>query len=196
MNKIKLVRILFLCLLIILSIWTYGLIKFVESIPLNPNNINLNTEAIIIIKSNTPKFDKGLKILQEGKSENMLVTGLDEGYTIGMISSESKVTSRETYKVINKIDLQHCCKNESQTLMKAINWIKQKNYKSISLIAANNELESTAILIKKKLPFIEIDKHPVTPDRFEINNWWKMGRMKKLVFRSYNNYLFAKFRFW
>lgn len=194
-NKTNIARIIFAIFVFFLAIWLYGLSKFVEKIALEPNKNPKKTDAIILIKSNDLKLESALEVLQADKSDNLIISGITKETNLPMLLSDSFALTRQTYKYLMKMKIIHCCEDLNKEVEKQVSFIKEKGYKSISLVAYNHDISKLSLALKRRLSNVEIDLIPVIDDQFTLKKWWRDPQMKRVIFKSYNTYLVNKYRF-
>ncbi|MCE3233035.1 MAG: YdcF family protein [Rickettsiaceae bacterium] len=187
----KFIRYMFLALLISFCIWLSGLVLFVKTIPNTNNDDTLATDGIVILTGGTNRLDAGIKLLNEKKANKLLISGVGKEANLASLLILSGNLPDNIAQLTDSIQLGYEAKNTKQNAEEAARWVRENNFQSIRLVTSNYHINRSMAEFKKQLPDVKIIPYSVTPNNFELKQWWKSGSMKKLLVLEYNKYLLS-----
>lgn len=191
MNK-KLYYILAFFIIGLFAIWLYGLNLFVETLPKQIKNEDTYTEGIVILTGGSKRLETGIALLNEGKAEKLFISGVGNDTKLESMLILSGELPDNIADIISKIELGYQAQNTKGNAIEVANWVQDNNYKTIRLVTSNYHIDRSILEIKKQLPDIQIIAHPVSPENFEINNWWKHSLTRNVLILEYNKLLITK----
>lgn len=188
----SLLRKFLLIFVIFFTVWLYGLNVFVKQIPLDVGDNESKTDAIVILTGGSRRFEEGLKQLQSGSADRLFVSGVGEDVTLANMLLLSTYVPTNIAQLAKKIELGYEAKSTKGNAEEVHNWIKENKINSIRLVTANYHMRRSIVEFDKEMPDVEIIPHPVMPEQFVIEKWWKLKNMKKLLITEYNKFLITK----
>jgi uncharacterized SAM-binding protein YcdF (DUF218 family) len=147
------------------AIWLCGFAVFITSAArLNPEKINEETDAIIVLTGGKTRINTGLKLLAEGKSGNLFISGVNEKVGINDI--------KRMYS--DKPELPECCiflghkaQNTMNNAAESKKWVEEHGFSSIRLVTSDYHIFRSVMEFRDIMPQIEIVRHPTT----ELEKW-------------------------
>jgi uncharacterized SAM-binding protein YcdF (DUF218 family) len=192
-KSLKYLRYSVFSLLIISAIWAYGLIKFVNNIPISIIDTDSETDGIVILTGGSNRLDTGIKLLNEKKAKKLFISGVGKETNLATLLILSGNLPDNIAFLTDKIELGYEAKNTKENASETTKWVRENNYKSIRVVTSNYHINRSMAEFKKQMPDVQLIANPVIPDNFTLQNWWRYGSMKKLLVLEYNKYLFSEF---
>ena len=158
-NYRKFSLLLFSILIISFSCWLFYIFKvfpkyyFKESVIFNKNQ-----SAIIVLTGGKGRFEKGLSLLKEGKSNKMFISGVFPGLDL----KKKYINTDQDMKLFE------CCifngnkaLNTIENAYESSEWLRTNPAKEIFLVSSYYHLPRSKLIFEKYLPDIKI--HLVRP---------------------------------
>lgn len=191
-NKLRVMRYSLLVVFFLITGWICGLIYFIKTIPTEPADTTTVTDGIVILTGGSNRLDASLKLLDENKAKKLLISGVGAGSNLASVLIMSGSLPDNIAEMLDRIELGYDAKNTIGNAEEAAQWVKRNNYKSIRLVTANYHMNRSLAEFKKSMPDISIISHPVFPEEFILDTWWRHGTSKKLLILEYNKYLVSQ----
>jgi uncharacterized SAM-binding protein YcdF (DUF218 family) len=151
-----------------------GLAWFAQTIPRAPADETRATDGIVVLTGGPLRLREGLRLLAEGRGRKLLVSGVYRGVDV-----------QELLRVARQApDAVECCVELGYAA----------DFASLRLVTANYHLRRSLLEFRRALPAAEIVPHPVFPDSFRIDAWWRFPGTYALVQAEYHKYLVALMR--
>lgn len=180
---------LFIILISIISFIFFDFTKFYKNILSFQNNINPSNN-LVVLTGGTNRIKQTLKlfIVQSSKNYNLLISGAGKGFNKNIVATF--LPQKDLYK--NKL---HCCiyienksKNTMSNAIETYKWIRNNNFKSITLITSDYHMQRALIEFKKILFDIKI-----IPFILKNNNESLTKKIKNYLF-EYLKFIITRIR--
>lgn len=189
---LKIIKYLLNLLILIVGIpfliWIAGFIIFTGSIcvmiePKSPQK----TDAAIVLTGGTNRINKGLDLLADGKTSELLVSGVHKDVEIKDIMALWG----------EKDGVPPCCitlgreaGNTIGNAQEAKKWLTHIDASNVTVITANYHMARALLEFRHELPDIKIVPYPVLPEDFDPKKpiFWKTA------FLEYHKFLMTLFR--
>ena len=144
-----------------LLIWALGLAWFAVALP-GPA-ADIRTDGVVVLTGGAGRLARGVKILNQGLSRKMLVSGVD------------RIVQPGEFRLANQVApaLLRCCielgKQATDTVSNATetqNWVKRNQYRSIRLVTSDWHMRRARLELEQVLDesvIIVADGVPTTP---------------------------------
>lgn len=178
----------FMAFITLVLLWALGGVWFAASVvSMKPQNIDVKTDAIIVLTGGDKRVNTGLDLLAGGKADKLFVSGVNQ-----QVKPEELVAlwPGDHAKVLCCIQLGYAADNTGANASESRVWIHSNDVKSIRLVTSNYHMARAAMIFHQTVPEIEIYKHPVVPDDFEP--WGK--QFWPQAFKEYNKALLTWLR--
>jgi uncharacterized SAM-binding protein YcdF (DUF218 family) len=169
-------------------VWALGGLWFAANVvTMKPQDINLQTDAIIVLTGGDKRVNMGLDLLADGKAKKLFISGVNP-----QVKAEELVSlwPGDKEKILCCISLGYTASDTGSNAMESDEWITANGIESIRLVTSNYHMARSNLIFHQKMPNLEIIKHPVTPDDFEP--WGK--QFWPLAFEEYNKFLLTWLR--
>jgi uncharacterized SAM-binding protein YcdF (DUF218 family) len=159
--------------LVSLALWTGGLIWFAAQLPRSTPRQVTTTDAIIVLTGGTGRLETGLQLLAETRARNLFVSGVARGIDVAALL---RIARRSP-------DDLACCI--------AIGY-HANGFNSLHLVTANYHMPRSLLEFRRAMATIRIVAHPVFPQQFKIESWWRFPGTATLLSSEFNKYLIAR----
>ncbi|MDA0782538.1 MAG: YdcF family protein [Rickettsiales bacterium] len=175
--------------------WAIGLNVFVKNIPMEAEDKESQTDAIVILTGGTQRFEEGLKLLAHEKAGKLFVSGVGEDATLPNLLLLSGYVPASISSIAKNIELGYAAKSTKGNAEEVYQWVVGNDIKSIRLVTANYHMARSKIEFDRKMPDIKIIPNPILPDQFRLEKWYLNPVMRKVIISEYNKYLVTKIGF-
>ncbi len=176
--------------LVVLVVWTGGLISFAEGIPEHGSESTTDTDAIVVLTGGSGRLRTGLDLLLAGRAKRLFVSGVYRGVDVTQLLALLKQSPDQ---VENRISIG----NAVDTIENALEtkaWMHQQGFTSLRLVTAAYHMPRSLLEFQDAMPDIRIEPHPVFPEHVKQEFWWAWPGTMALTATEYNKYLVAWLR--
>lgn len=170
----------------IFSLWTIGLLAFAWKINHLQAPINSKTDAIIALTGGRNRITEAVKILENGNSDHLFISGVAKDISLKEIQNINKISLLPN----KKITIGHKASNTVENAVETTEWIKTNNIKSIRLVTSNYHIMRSYLEFRKQNPELKIIIHPVYSEKIQ-KKWWTSWRTFSLIFEEYNKVIYV-----
>ena len=183
-------------LLMLAFLWFAGLVVFVTGLPAKVQSPEKHTDAIIVVTGGSERLAEGIRLLNHGLADKLFISGVNAGTHItDIIATLPPQAEKPSPKLIA------CCilagYAADSTLGNAAEtaaWMQSEGLHSLRLVTADYHMPRSLLEFRSAMPGIEIIAHPVFPDRFRRQSWWRSPGSANLLISEYDKYLVALLR--
>lgn len=175
--------------------WMSGLVWFAQAIPPavpeNAESADAPTDAIVVLTGGSSRVRVGLSLLAAGAGRKLLVSGVYRGVDVAdLLRAARQVPSA----LECCITLGYEADNTAGNAAEARGWINNEGFGSIRLVTANYHMPRSLLEFRRAMPGVTIVPHPVEPDNFAREAWWRQRSALALVASEYDKFLLAAMR--
>ena len=170
-------------------VWFSGFCLFNRKINSYVPDYTTKTDAIVALTGGKNRIAESIKILNDGLSDKLFISGVSEKNTIKDIEQATKISAIDE----SKITLGKKAHNTIENASEAFEWIQNNNIEYIRLVTSYYHIPRSLQefklygLRKKILP------HPVYSQNVP-REWWKNWGTFKLIASEYNKYAIVYIR--
>ena len=167
---------------------------YAQLIPDGVSDTETHTDAIVALTGGTNRLLEGVMLLDKGKAEKLLITGVGERATIHeVLSLKSKeVDPQILNRLQGRIVLGHLATNTEGNAVETSMWMEFQHYHSLRLVTANYHMPRSLLQFHAAMPGITIIPHPVFPSNFKIHEWWHSPGTIKLLISEYHKFMMLR----
>ncbi|MEM6492376.1 MAG: YdcF family protein, partial [Pseudomonadota bacterium] len=178
-----------LTLLILALLWIGGLVAFVYlALPKSFVHVVARTDSIVVLTGGSGRLEEGFKLLAADRAEKLFISGVYRGVDVSELLQLSAQTPDE---VACCVTLGYAATNTQENAIETREWALQERYRSIRLVTANYHMPRSAYEFRRAMPDLQIIEHPVSPERFLREDWWKNYGTSRLAAVEYTKFLLA-----
>jgi uncharacterized SAM-binding protein YcdF (DUF218 family) len=174
-----------------LGLWSWGLTRFVDSIPRTVADDQRKTDAIIVLTGGTLRLETGFALLSRRTAEKLLVSGVDKSVPLEEVL---RVTGMTPEDMACCVTLGYMAEDTGSNASESAAWVRSNRISSVRLVTAGYHMPRSLLEFRAALPDVEIVPHPVFPKHVMLEDWWRRPGTASLVVGEYNKYLLAALR--
>ena len=175
-------------LLSLLSLWTAGLVWFVDTLPAKVADPDSDTDAIVVLTGGSLRVQSGLSLLAAGKAKKLFVSGVYHSTDVTALLHASR---QAPDWLACCIVLGHEADNTRGNALETAAWMRQEGFHSLRLVTANYHMPRSLLEFSRAMPEIRLVPHPVFPELLRQERWWGGGMV---IIGEYQKYLLALVR--
>jgi uncharacterized SAM-binding protein YcdF (DUF218 family) len=188
-------------------LWLGGAIAYVERVESLPQPGSEKTDAIVALTGGGARLATALRLLNEGKAERLLVSGVAQSTTKASLLQAVLPTMPDAAQANSSgqgIDLQllfECCvdlgfeaDDTAGNAAETASWATARGYKSIRLVTANYHMPRALVEFGRSLAAFTVLPHPVRSDAMRVEDWWQRRTATAFLLGEYTKYVAALLR--
>jgi uncharacterized SAM-binding protein YcdF (DUF218 family) len=175
-------------LLIILMIWAVGLLAFAARVDaFTPAQEPPIADGIVVLTGvSTDRIREATKLLEQGKAQRMLISGVNPKATRAQIRGVAKA-SRRTYDCC--VDLGFQAADTLGNAREIAAWVKAKNYATLIVVTSDYHMPRSLMELRAAVPQVILTPHAVRTGDLDAKHWWRTAESARRMIKEYNKYL-------
>lgn len=168
--------------------WAGGLLWFAADLAARVEDSGTVTDAIVVLTGGADRLERGLELLEAGKGRKLFVSGVHRGVDLPDLLRKARVAG----------ELAHCCvvlghaaDDTAGNALETAQWMRREGFVSLRLVTASYHMRRALLEFRRILPDTAIVAHPVFPDAFKREQWWRWPGTAHLLAVEYSKYLGA-----
>jgi uncharacterized SAM-binding protein YcdF (DUF218 family) len=171
--------------------WGGGLVWFAADLATRVEDSATITEAVVVLTGGAARLNSGLALLEAGKGSRLFVSGVHKGVDLPDLLRQAQV-SPELVRCC--IVLGHTADDTVGNATETAAWMKREGFVSLRLVTAAYHMRRALLELRRAMPQATIIAHPVFPDAFKRDQWWRWPGTAHLLAVEYTKYLAALVR--
>lgn len=182
--------------LVLLGVWSAGLVMFVGYIPRAAAPDDGATDAIVVLTGGSERVGEGLRLLELGLAKKLFVSGVHVDVDLAQLvaSLPPEVTPPSEAELACCIVLGYAAGNTLGNAQETAEWMTQEGFTSLRLVTANYHMPRGLLEFRQAMPGIVVIPHPVFPPQVKRDDWWRWPGTAALMVSEYHKFLFALLR--
>jgi uncharacterized SAM-binding protein YcdF (DUF218 family) len=199
MNK-HIFKVFFLVIFIIIFIYfCTGLVKYKEQVQSLKEYSIKKAANVVILTGGSNRIKEGLKLIKSfSKLEllniDILISGTGKGFTKSNVNKLLSKNDQLNMFVKCCLELDSQSQNTRSNAIETLKWVNKNSIKQLILVTSNYHMPRAFLEFKNKMPDLKIIKHPITPEKHNINNWIYSYETFSLILLEYCKFLIAHSR--
>ncbi len=175
-------------LLIILMIWTVGLLAFAARIDaFTPAVEPPPADGIVALTGvSTDRIREAMKLLEEGKGQRLLISGVNPKATRGEIRMVAKA-ARRVFDCC--VDLGFEAADTVGNAREIAAWVRAKNYATLIVVTSDYHMPRSLLELRASIPQVILTPYAVRTDELDAKHWWRTAESARRMIKEYNKYL-------
>ncbi len=176
--------------LVLLVIWTAGLLAFADRIVrLTPAPTPPAADGVVALTGGSDlRLRAATFLLEGGEGQRLLVSGVNQKVTRERIWS---LTGAAKPLFDCCVDLDFVATDTIGNAREAARWARAMGYRSLILVTADYHTPRAALELKAVLPEARIDVYPVVTPDLDARHWRETSRGARRMVSEYMKYLVA-----
>lgn len=145
-------------------------------------------DAIIVLTGGQSRLDAAMELLESGKGERLLISGVHPSATRGQLQHALGGDKR----------LFACCVDLDRTALDTIGnaeesakWVRDHDYSSVILVTNNYHMPRSLLEMGRLLGKAKLEPYPVVNSNLDNGGWLTKPQALRVLFTEYNKYLLA-----
>jgi uncharacterized SAM-binding protein YcdF (DUF218 family) len=181
----------FFSVLVAVSIWVTGLVKFVNLIPRDVADAESATDAVVVLTGGSMRLETGLKLLQDGHGRKLFISGVHRGVEVNELL---KVARHSPEELDCCVTLGYSADNTVGNARETAIWMQEEGFRSLRLVTASYHMPRSVEEFRAVSPDLIIVDHPVFPSHVKTDDWWRWPGTTTLIIGEYHKFLIARAR--
>ncbi|CCG39776.1 YdcF family protein [Magnetospirillum molischianum] len=174
--------------------WLGGLLWFATALPDSVEDPNTVTDAIVVLTGGAERVSGGLALLEAGKARMLFVSGVHRGVDLADLLRLSHPLAPPPSCGGRCIALGHAADDTVGNAVETAAWMKAGGFSSLRLVTAAYHMPRSLLEFHRAMPGLSIVPHPVFPEAFKQDQWWRWPGTIHLLTIEYSKYLVAMVR--
>lgn len=175
-------------ILIVMMIWAVGLLAFSARIARStPAPEPAPAEGIVALTGHsTARIAAGMKLLEDGRGQRMLVSGVNREASREDIRGVAKAPGR-IYDCC--VDLGFQAVNTVGNARETAQWAREHNFHKLIVVTADYHMPRSILELHGAMPDAQLTPYPVATDELDAKHWWKTMAGAKRMIIEYSKYM-------
>ena len=171
--------------------WVGGLLIFATSLDATVEDGDTVTDAIVVLTGGSERLSRGLALLEAGKGRKLFISGVHKGVDLPELLRQLHLPQSEARCCIV---LGHAADDTTGNAAETAAWMEAEHFTSLRLVTASYHMRRSVLEFRRAMPDATIVAHPVFPDAFKRDQWWRWPGTAHLLATEYTKYLAAEVR--
>jgi uncharacterized SAM-binding protein YcdF (DUF218 family) len=171
--------------------WGGGLLMFATSLDTVVEDRDTVTDAIVVLTGGSDRLSSGLALLEAGKARKLFISGVHKGVDLPELLRQARPQQAEPPCCIV---LGHAADDTAGNAAETAAWMGAERFTSLRLVTAAYHMRRSILEFRRAMPKTVIVAHPVFPDAFKREQWWRWPGTAHLLATEYTKYLGAQAR--
>jgi len=180
--------------LVLAAAWAAGLLWFAAALPDTVEDPDTVTDAIVVLTGGAERVAGGLALLEAGKARMLFVSGVHRGVDLADLLRQSHPLLPPPSCGGRCIALGHAADDTVGNAAETAAWMRAGGFGSLRLVTAAYHMPRSLLEFHRAMPGLSIVPHPVFPDAFKQDQWWRWPGTIHLLALEYSKYLVAMVR--
>ncbi|MBA4792351.1 MAG: YdcF family protein [Phenylobacterium sp.] len=170
-------------------IWAAGLLAFASRVERStpaPDPAPADGVVALTGVGSNERIAAAMRLLEAGKAERMLVSGVNREASREDIRDVSKAV-RRLYDCC--VDLGFEAANTRGNARETAEWAAARGFDSLIIVTADYHMPRAMLELGATLPDAELQAYPVPTPQFQARDWWRTSAGARLMTMEYLKYL-------
>jgi len=181
-------RRLWLFALALLLLWLGGFIWFLRAVQETAADVGA-ADAIVVLTGGTERVENGFRLLEEGAAPRLFVSGVHPDSRLADLARGAGV---DPAKLTGRVELGHAAASTRGNAVEIAAWASLRGTKTITLVTAGYHMPRARTELRRTMPGLRVQAHPVTPARLRAECAFWQPRNWGLLFGEYMKFLGAE----
>ena len=174
--------------LVVLLLWLGGFIWFLRAVQEAAADAG-TADAIVVLTGGTERVETGFRLLEEGAAPRLFISGVHPDSRLADLARGAGV---DPAKLAGRVGLGHAAASTRGNAIEIAAWAKQRDVTSIRLVTAGYHMPRARRELRRAMPGLQVQAHPVTPARLRAEGAFWQPRNWGLLLGEYMKFLGAE----
>ncbi|CAA7614133.1 conserved hypothetical protein [Candidatus Terasakiella magnetica] len=176
---------------ILVGAWIGGFLWFAADLATRVEEPETETDAIVVLTGGHARLEGGLALLEAGRGRKLFISGVHKGVDLAELLRLAHQAPRDFNAAIV---LGHAADDTVGNAVETAAWMEAERFTSLRLVTAAYHMRRALLEFRRVMPHKAIVAHPVFPDAFKKDAWWRWPGTAHLLATEYTKYLGALVR--
>jgi uncharacterized SAM-binding protein YcdF (DUF218 family) len=174
-------------------LWVVGLGAFAQRIDRStpPPEPPAADGVVALTGASDARITEAMKLLEDGKAERMLISGVNPGVSRAQMRDVAKAT-RRYYDCC--VDLGFEATNTVGNARETAGWAHRHGYASVIVVTSDFHMPRALLELRSASPGVTFIPHPVRTGELDARHWWRSEAGARRMIVEYDKYLAILFR--
>ena len=158
----------------------------------NPLKPEVKKTGIAVLTGGRYRISKGISLLQQGKGDRLLISGVMDEVTLKDIAKREDVRLFDGYE--KKVDLGYKARTTVGNAKEIKEWAVKNGYKHITVVTSFYHIPRSKAELKRVMPDVSFDFEAVSSG-YVLPQWWKHWGSFFFLAAEYCKYLAVKLQY-
>lgn len=168
-------------------IWLGGFIVFHQFIRSYKSDVNVKTDAIVVLTGGKNRLAEAMKLYNEGMADILIISGVAENVTLPQLEKQNHTIIEHNPE---QVILGNEATNTIENAIEVSEAVRRNNVASLRLVTSYYHMPRSEQEILLKNPDVKIVYNPVYSDSVS-DKWWKKWGSFYLIAMEYNKFMFV-----
>ena len=166
--------------------WGVGLVRFAAMIPTEAGEVTTSTDAIVVLTGGSRRLATGLELLSANAAEMLFVSGVYRGVDVSQLLRHLQSAPDDLRCCV---EIGHDASDTAGNADETAAWVRRQGFQSLRIVTSNYHVPRSMLEFRHALPRATLVAHPVVPESFRYDGWWRWPGSARLIVSEFNKYL-------
>ena len=173
--------------LVPLLLWLGGFIWFLRAVQ-EPVMHSSAADAIVVLTGGAERVETGFQLLEEGLAPRLFVSGVHPDSRLADLARGAGV---DPAKLAGRVELGHAAASTRGNAVEIAAWARPRQIATIRLVTAGYHMPRACAELRRAMPGLRVQAHPVTPARLRAEGAFWQPRNWGLLLGEYMKFIGA-----
>lgn len=174
--------------LVLLTLWTAGLVWYAEDIPRAVDDAATRTDAVVVLTGGSGRLDVGFQLLNDGHANKLFISGVAREVNVDELI---RLYGQDRSDIRCCVVLGHAAGDTAGNARETAQWMGEEGFSSLRLVTASYHMRRSLLEFRRAMPHVTMIPHPVFPEGFRAGDWWRWPGTLNLLISEYSKFLAA-----
>jgi len=170
----------------ILALLALGFILFATVVMRPPAPADPRADGIVVLTGESRRIAEGARLLQEGRAERMLISGV---FRRTGKKALMRISGLPEQKFDCCVDIGYAALDTAGNADEARSWATGRRYTSLIVVTASYHMPRSLAELSLALPSTRLIPHPIVPRGFPQRRWWLNASVTRTLLSEYIKFL-------
>ncbi len=166
--------------------WGVGLFRFAAVIPTEAGEVTTSTDAIVVLTGGSRRLATGFDLLSANAAGRLLVSGVYRGVDVSELLRHFQYAPDDLRCCV---EIGHDAGDTAGNAEETAAWVRRHGFRSLRIVTSNYHVPRSMLEFHHALPGVILIAHPVVPENFRNDGWWRWSGSARLIVSEFNKYV-------